>query len=249
MHMAIADAHAKAPADRTAYDFFALGYDSYIKGTEQGFVDAIALYDAAIAKNPRLTFAYVQRGWSTWLLANVRLKGMSEARAEAERFARMAIAVDPSDAEAHVMLGDRLVFIGRFAEASAEIDRALRLNPGSADVIVKAALAMSYLGRPEEGAELCDRADRLNPLSAPFYSIHCFENYFFTGRYRDSLNMLRRTEAWLAQSPYRLAFLAAAQTELGESDDAAASVAELKRKFPDASAEAFGFAAIFARNR
>jgi TolB-like protein/DNA-binding winged helix-turn-helix (wHTH) protein/Tfp pilus assembly protein PilF len=249
MQIAIADAKEKPPADRTAYDLFALGYESYIKGTEQGFADAIPLYDAAIAKNPRLTFAYVQRGWSTWLLGLVRLRGVSEAQSAAERFARMAIAIDPSDAEAHVMLGDSLVFIGRFAEAGAEIDRALRLDPSSADVIVKAALAMSYLGRPEEGAELCDRAHRLNALSAPFYSIHCFENYFFTGRYRDSLDMLRRTDAWLAQNPYRLAFQAAAQTQLGETDDAAVSVAELKRKFPDTSAEALGLAAIFARTQ
>ena len=61
--------------------------------------------------------------------------------------------------------------------------------------------------------------------------------------------MLRRTDAWLAQNPYRLAFQAAAQTQLGETDDAAVSVAELKRKFPDTSAEALGLAAIFARTQ
>jgi hypothetical protein len=58
---AIGAARAKAPQERTAYDLYALGYAAYLKGTAVGFAEAKRDFDAAIAKDPRLTFAYVQR--------------------------------------------------------------------------------------------------------------------------------------------------------------------------------------------
>ncbi len=247
MQTSIAAAQAKAPADRTAYDLFALGYENYIKGTAQGFADSLPLFDAAIAKNPRLTFAYVMRGWSTWLLAVTDTsKDYSAALDEAERLARAAIAIDPADAEPHVLLGDRLTFKGHLAEAAAEIDKALRLDPSSSDILVKSALGMSYFGRPEQGAALCDKAYRLNPLGAPFYAIHCFENYFFMGRYQDAIALLNRSESWKTHSAYELVYLVAAQAENGDAADAA-TVAALKRDDPGVTAEGMGFIALFVR--
>ena len=249
VQLSIAAAKAKAPADLTAYDLFALGYEFYLKGTEQGFADLIRLFDASIAKNPRLTFAYVQRGWAAWLLALARGKDVPAGMAEAERFARMAIAIDPADAEGHVVLGDKLIWYGGFAESAAELDRALRLNPSSSDVMVKSAMAMPYLGRPDEGAALCDRAYRLNPLSSPLYPLHCFESYFFAKRYRDLLDMIQRANSWTPPSAFRMSYQAAAEAELGAIDDAAATVAEWKQEFPGVSVEAIGFGAFFARRQ
>lgn len=169
--------------------------------------------------------------------------------AEAERFARMAIAIDPADAEGHVVLGDKLIWYGGFAESAAELDRALRLNPSSSDVMVKSAMAMPYLGRPDEGAALCDRAYRLNPLSSPLYPLHCFESYFFAKRYRDLLDMIQRANSWTPPSAFRMSYQAAAEAELGAIDDAAATVAEWKQEFPGVSVEAIGFGAFFARRQ
>jgi tetratricopeptide (TPR) repeat protein len=123
------------------------------------------------------------------------------------------------------------------AQARAEIERALELNPSSADILDRAAWNMSYVGKPEEGAALCDRAFRLNPLPPPWYPSSCKEGYFFTKRYRESVDMVKRQAAWLPLVPYYLGWLAAAQIELGAADDAAATVADWKRRFPGTSAE------------
>jgi hypothetical protein len=96
---------------------------------------------------------------------------------------------------------------------------------------------MSYFGRPDQGAALCDKAYRLNPLGAPFYAIHCFENYIFTGRHQDALAMLSRSESWIPYTGYELHNLAAAQAENGDADGAAATVAALKRDHPGVTAE------------
>jgi adenylate cyclase len=122
-------------------------------------------------------------------------------------------------------------------QAKAEIDRALELNPSSADILDRAAWNLSYLGKPEEGAALCDRAFRLNPLPPPWYPSSCKEDYFFTKRYRDAVDMVKRQAAWHPLIPYYLGWLAAAQIELGAVDDAAATVADWKHRFPDATVE------------
>jgi tetratricopeptide (TPR) repeat protein len=173
---AIGAAQAKAPEARTAYDLYALGYADYLKGTADGFAGAKRDFDAAIAKDPRLTFAYVQRGWTALLYQQVADGDPVAAVKETELYARKAIEVDPLDAEPHVQLAAVLAMSGDFAQSEAEVERGLRLNPSSADIMMKAALSMAYLGRPERGAELCDRAFRLNTMPVVWYAIHCVES-------------------------------------------------------------------------
>ena len=122
-----------------------------------------------------------------------------------------------------------------------EIDRALQLNPSSADIIAISAAAMSYFGNAEEGAAMCDRAFRLNSSPPNWYSANCVQNYFFTKRYQDSVNMSKR---WMTYMPkgiwaYNFAWLTAAQSELGAAEDAAATIAEWKHVYPDLGADIF----------
>jgi hypothetical protein len=123
---------------------------------------------------------------------------------------------------------------GDFAQGAAEVERALELNPSSADIMAISAVAMSHLGRPEQGAAQCDKAFRLNSAPPPWYAAFCYTDYFFAKRYRESAEATRRNDAW-----YRvrvldsLVFGAAAQVEAGAADDAAASIVEWKRRYPD----------------
>jgi len=243
---AIGAARAKTPEARTAYDLFALGYAVYLKGTADGFAESKRYFDAAIAKDPRLTLAYVQRGWATWLYAIVAGADEGAALAETERYVRKAIEIDPLDAEAHVELAAKLALFGDFALSEAEIERSLRLNPSSADVMMKAALSMPWLGRPERGAELCDRAFRLNAMPVVWYAIHCVESYYFMGRYREAIDMVHRTEAWIPPNPWRMGYQLASAAELGDGS-AAATLAEFKRRFPGVTVESLGYGAVYRR--
>ncbi len=248
---AIGPARAKAPEERTAYDLFALGYAAYLKGTAEGFAESKRYFEAAIAKDPRLTLAYVQRGWNALLYQEVAGGDFNLAASEAERYARKAIETDPLDAEAHILLAAKLGMFGAFAESEAEVERGLRLNPSSADVMMKGALSMPWLGRPERGAELCDRAFHLNPMPVAWYAIHCIESYYFMGRYRDAIDMARRTDAWIGIGPgsdWRMVLRLASETELGDVS-AAATLAEFKRRFPGDTVESMGYGALYRRAR
>jgi tetratricopeptide (TPR) repeat protein len=218
-----------------------------LKGTAEGFAESKRDFDEAIAKNPRLTLAIVQRGYASWLYVNIAGGDWTAALNEAERFARQAIAVDPLDAEAHIELADKLGAFGDFAGARAEVERGLKLNPSSADVMMKAALVMPALAQPERGAELCDRALHLNSMPVVWYGIHCMESYYFVGRFADSLDMARRTEAWVAADWWPVMWEFIDETELGDREAAAATLARFKRDYPAISLEGAGYATVYSR--
>jgi class 3 adenylate cyclase/TolB-like protein/tetratricopeptide (TPR) repeat protein len=240
--LAAVAARRKGPSDLEAYDLFALGLADFYKGGEEGFAESIKLFDAAIAKDPQFGFAYVKKAWAILNYALTTNGDLDEAANEFERLARKAIEIDPYDAEGHVSLGDKLVWWGDVAQGAVEVERALELNPSSADLMLLSAGAMSHLGRPEEGAAQCDKAYRLNSAPPPFYPVFCYENYFFTKRYRESAEATRRHYAWIRPRKEDLTavvFRAASQIEAGAADDAAATIAEWKQEYPEVPVEAF----------
>ena len=131
------------------------------------------------------------------------------------------------------------------------MERALELNPSSADIMALSAGAMYHLGRPEQGAALCDKAYRLNSAPPPWYPPFCYKNYFFTKRYRESVEATKRFDAWQrAHELDPLVFRTAAQVEAGAADDAAATIAEWKQKYPEVPVEAYmSFYIVFSRQQ
>jgi tetratricopeptide (TPR) repeat protein len=202
---------------------------------------------SAIAKDPRLSFIYVQRGWAGLLLATIGAADYGPALTEMDRYIRKAIEIDPLDAEPHIALAANLSISGDFAQSEAELERGLRPNPSSADIMMKAALSLAYLGQPERGSELCDRAFRLNTMPMVWYAIHCIESYYLMGRYADAIDMVRRTHAWIPPNPWWTGYQIASEIEPGDGLAAAATLEEFKRRFPGVTGEDLGYATTFRR--
>ena len=239
-NLAAAAARRKGPCDLEAYDLFALGMADFNKGGEEGFAESIKFFDAAIAKDPQFVFPYVKKGWAMMSYAAATNRDLGEAGNEFERLARKAIEIDPYDAEGHASLGDKLGWWGDFAQGAVEVERALELNPSSADIMVVTAGAMSLLGKPEQGAAQCDKAYRLNSAPPTWYPYFCYENYFFTKRYAESAEATKRYDAWLGAHPlWTLVVRAAAQIEAGAAEDAAATIAEWKQRYPQVTVETY----------
>jgi class 3 adenylate cyclase/TolB-like protein len=252
-NLAAAAARRKGPSDLEAYDLFALGMADFYKGGEEGFAKSIKFFDAAIAKDPQFGFAYVKKGWATFNHALSTNGDVEEAANEFERLSRKAIEIDPYDAEGHVALGDKLVWWGDLTQGAVEVERALELNPSSADITALAAGAMSHLGKPEQGAAQCDKAYRLNSAPPPFYPSFCYENYFFSKRYRESAEATKRHYAWVRPQKEDLTFVvfrAASEIEAGAAAEAAATVAEWKQEYPEVPVEAFlSFYTVYSRQQ
>ena len=224
----------KPPSDLAAYDLYALAATASHTGH---FAEGLKYADAAIAKDPQLARAYVERGYLVWFAALAAQNWREDAMNEVVQLARKAIEIDPYDPGAHGLLGSTLRQLGDFDQAASEIERELELNPSSADGMMNAAWSMSYLGKPEEGAAMCDQAFHLNPLPPLWYPACCPENFFFTKRFREAADAIKRTAAWKPLYAGNLGWLAAAQVELGAADDASATVAEWRQRFPDSTVE------------
>jgi class 3 adenylate cyclase/TolB-like protein/tetratricopeptide (TPR) repeat protein len=251
VNLTAAAARHKRPSDLEAYDLYAMGIAAKHKGgTKENLEEALKYEDAAVAQDPQFALAKVQKGWTIMFLAWDFQRDMGQSLGEAQKLAKQAVEIDSNDAQAHILLGTVLLFSGDNAGARVEIDRALQLNPSSADILDVSAGAMSYFGNPEQGAAMCDRAFRLNSSPPDWYAGGCVQNYFFTERYQDSVNMSKR---WIAYMPKGIwannfAWLAAAQSQLGAAEDAAATIAEWKRVFPDLGAEVvLGYPQTFDR--
>jgi tetratricopeptide (TPR) repeat protein len=127
-------------------------------GTElqaQGKVDdAIALYRAALVRDPNDALTYSNLG--TALAAKGRLE---EAIAQYQR----AIDLAPNDADNHYNLANALTAQGKLSDAVNQFQAALRIDSGFADAHLNLGNALTALGRSAEAAVHYRRAMELRP--------------------------------------------------------------------------------------
>jgi TolB-like protein/class 3 adenylate cyclase len=223
-------AKRKRPENLGAYELYLLGTERLEQSTKESNDDAVRLLRQAVTLDPTLARAWIELSWAylgTVGFGADETTGRRAARDAAER----AVALDPSDAEAHAAMGNAFGQAGDFVRAEAEYEESLRLNPGSAEILTFYAGWASSFGKPKRGAEAADRAIRLNPHHLPWHASQFSYAYFNAGRYDDALHMIeRRTpDQWSRGFSVRRAAVFAA---LGRIDEAKAAVAETLKRFP-----------------
>jgi class 3 adenylate cyclase/TolB-like protein/cytochrome c-type biogenesis protein CcmH/NrfG len=228
-------ARRRRPANLGAYELYLLAGAKLEQPSRATVEEAIALLSRAVALDPGLARAWV---------AMSRAQRLSEMHGgdpdAADRAARdaaaKAVALDPSDAEAHAALGAVLGDENDFARAKAELDLALRLAPNAADILTLYADWASTFGEPARGAELADRAIRLDPAYPPAAGTIFAYAYFAAGRYADTLGVLQRLpHASYSQESWVIG--GAALAALGREAEAKAWVARALEHRPDISVE------------
>ena len=153
--------------------------------------------------------------------------------------AERAVALDPSDAEAHAALGDAPWRDRRIrARRRLRSTPPLRLSPGSAEILTFYAGWASTFGEPERGAEIVDRVIRLNP-NYPMWAAGPFSYaYFMAGRYEDAARLLERVPPD-NYNRSRWAIRAGSYAALGRAEEAQAIVKQALDAFPDLTIEGF----------
>jgi TolB-like protein/class 3 adenylate cyclase len=145
-----AAAKRKRPSDLHAYDLYALASEKFSTGLAEGNEQGIKYLDEAIGRDPGFARAYVLKAWLTWELVKFHKRDFVATLTEMEQLARKALAIDPYDADAHVLLSWVIGSPERLDEALAEADMAMQLNPNSTDGLVILADTLVGYGRPEE---------------------------------------------------------------------------------------------------
>ncbi len=149
--------------------------------------------------------------------------------------ARRAITADEREPYAHFALGRISTLLGDLDTAVEELELAIELSPSFAHAYYGLGNALNFIGRAEDAIEKIDRAIRLNPHDPAIWTFMSGRAWslFFLGRYDEAhpwaLKGVRQANAgWLSH-----AIAACVFAELGQREDASASVAAALELKPD----------------
>ena len=113
-----------------AYGLYLRGRYAWNKRTSEGVIEGIKFFEEAIALDPTYALAYTGLADSYSLHIDYRNVPVHEGHEKAKFYARKAIALDESLAEAHASLAWSLfVYDWRWEEAAREFRRAIELDP------------------------------------------------------------------------------------------------------------------------
>ena len=123
-------AHKRYTRSVKAYGLYLRGRYAWNQRTQEGISEAIRCFEQAIAEDPEYAPAYTGLADSYALQLDYRNVPVAEGFARAMSYARKAIALDDSLAEAHASLAWSLfIFQWDWEESHREFTRAIELDP------------------------------------------------------------------------------------------------------------------------
>jgi len=184
---------AQPTSDTTAYELYHKGRSYWEKRSGDNLPKAIALYEQAIARDPKYALAYAGLANSYVLLPFYGSMPQHDAMAKAREAALKALQLDPKLAEAHNALGKILNFDDLdLAGAAREFQRAIELQPNNATAHQWYGNGpLDGLGRFDEAIAETKRAVELDPLSPIINNDHAYPLYY-ARRYDDAMAQLEK---------------------------------------------------------
>lgn len=141
------------------------------------------------------------------------------------RTANVALQLDPEEPYAHFASGFALMYMRRFREAEANLDRAVALNPNDPFILSIRALLLSFVGRIDAALVEFDCAQRRDPFAVGWFEDFLGIILTGAGRYQEALNCFSKMAT---VQPWSLVYLTICHAELGETRQAKAGLARLK---------------------
>ncbi len=175
-----------------AYRLYLKGRYEWNKRTTEGVVEAIAYFERAIAADPRYALAYTGLSDSYALQLDYRSVPVAEGFAHAKSYARRALELDDTLAEAHASLAWAL-FINDWDwdGASKEFRRAIELDPRYASARQWHAFLLASRGRLDDAVIEAHTALELDPASVSIRRTLGWV-YFYARRYEQAFHHLSR---------------------------------------------------------
>jgi serine/threonine-protein kinase len=205
----------------TAYGLYLRGRYAWNKRTQEGIVEAIHYFEQAIAEDPRYAPAYTGLADSYALQIDYRSVPVDEGFARAKAYARKALALDETVAQAHASLAWSLfIHDWDWEGAGREFRRAIELDPGYATAHQWFAFLLAAHGRLDEALVESHTAQELDPASVSIRRSVGWM-YYYARRYDQARYHLSRALAMnpAAEETYRVLGLALAkQEEWGEAE-------------------------------
>jgi TolB-like protein/Flp pilus assembly protein TadD len=145
--------HARYEADRTS--------------NYPGYNEAVALYEQAVAKDPKFALAWARMSAARSALywgGNFDRTSMQETARLALRNAEQAVALQPTLPEANLAMGFYQYYVRLdLAQALVSFETALRARPNDAPVLHALGLILRRLSRFDEAIDHLEAANRIDP--------------------------------------------------------------------------------------
>ena len=201
--------------------------------TREGTLKGLELNLAAVEADPKAAYGYIglaflyPRAEFGWLDMDA-----AEGFAKAEEAADKALAIDPSNYDAHYARGFVHQQKGEHDQAINRYSHALELNPNAANVMAGLSNPLMYTGRVEEALNYMEQAVRLDPHHPNWFKWNLAWAQWATGNCQSALSTMRA----MTNMPNRARrMLAIIQICLGQQKQAEETIAEFIKKAPDYS--------------
>jgi TolB-like protein/Tfp pilus assembly protein PilF len=157
-------ARSMPPGNLDAYVLYLRALAAFYTWTRVGNDQALQLLEQAMTLDPNYAAAAIlaencwvnrfTQGWSP----------VPEAITQSTRYARLAVQLDPDNADALAILARRTSAINQdYEEAMSLAERAVAINPNSAYAWRNGGFAFAFSGQAERALTYFERALRLNP--------------------------------------------------------------------------------------
>jgi TolB-like protein len=231
----------KPPSVLMAYDHYLLGVEAKHGGasggvTKEGLDEAERRFLKALEIDPQLARAYVGLSYVYEYRLDLGIGVPAENGARLIEFANKAVALDPNDAEAQMVLGHAFAYQGLADQALQQFARAEALAPSNADVLILIAWYLPQLDQSQRAVALVERALRLNPNYPRWYNQGLRYVYFCGGAFDKAVKFVKLVPN---PNPLDFAFLALASAMLDDMPAAKAAAAELHRRDPTWNVETY----------
>jgi TolB-like protein len=213
-----------------AYDYYLRGQEDWVRWTPEANRRAQELFRKALELDRKFARAYsalsyvlIQSALAAWT------PHPEEVIKEALTLAETAVALAPSNFEAHGSLGSACLYNSDFERSLACYQKALELNPHGADLLADMADTLVHVGRTAEAVEKIAQAKELNPLHPDWYDWVLGIAAYNDGRYEEAYAALSR----VGNPPnYLRRHLAATLVCLGRFEEANAVAKEMLQRQP-----------------
>src|SRR5216117_1779678 len=229
-----------------AYSLYLKGRFCWNKRSQEGVREAIAYFEQAIDHDPGYTLAYSGLSDAYALQVDYRGVPVTEGLTRARVYARQALALDDSLAEAHTSLGWVLFIYDWDWDGGAQaFRRAVELNPGYATAHQWYSFILAALGQLDRALVEGHTALELDPASVSIRrSVGWL--YYYTRRYESAVYHLRRAIAMNPTSEDTYRVLGLVLTQQGAYAEAERAFREAITLSPELSYATAGVAHVLA---
>ncbi|HME22912.1 MAG TPA: winged helix-turn-helix domain-containing protein [Acetobacteraceae bacterium] len=222
---------AKPTTDLDAYDFYLRGLANFFPVRKERLLEALALFEQAIAIDPRYGLAL---SWAAVCHLRIARDSWTEEpeknRREGIDLARRALEVGQNDPG---VLANAAEVLGGFGEdidvMIGLVDRALALNPSYARGWFLSCMLRNWAGQRDLAMEHLMTSHRLSPRerSVPL-ALSMASICFFKRQFDEAVSKLLLSTHEQPGQPSSYRFLAACYAHMGRLDEAHAIVAQLR---------------------